>query len=96
MSSSKLKYFFLWCRTDDVNYTRGVLFLIQTFKHHVVTGLLFIFNKFVLVAVGLDHKRIGFLANFTLEGFPKERTEVWQFLRLTFDLHPALETLQVN
>lgn len=92
MPSSKLENFFLWCGTDDVNYARGVLFLIQTFKHHVVTSLLFILNKFVLVAVGFDHERIGFLANLALECFPKERTEVWQFFGLTLDLHPALET----
>jgi hypothetical protein len=84
MTPAKLEYILLWRWPNYVNDTRRVLFLIQTFKHHVVTSLLIILNKFVLIAISLDHKRVGLLTDFALKSLPEERTEVLQLLRLAF------------
>lgn len=55
-----------------MNDTRGILFLIETLEHHIVTGLLFNLDKFVLIAISLNHERVSFLANLALKSFPKE------------------------
>lgn len=54
-----------------MNDSRGVFLLIQTFEHHVVTGLFFVLNELVLVDTVLDHEGVCFLADLALEGLPE-------------------------
>lgn len=55
MTSTKLKYILLWRRPYDVDDPRRVLLLIQTLQNHVVTSLLFVLDKFVLIAISFYH-----------------------------------------
>jgi len=96
MSTTKLEHILLRSGSDDMNYPRGIFFLVQTLENHVVSSLFFIFNQLVFWISSFYHQWICLLANFALKCLPKEWTEVRRNFWLTFDLQPRLQTNEMD
>lgn len=96
VASAQFENIFLGCGPDYMDDSAGVFLLVKGLEYHIVALLVLVVHKFELIVSGLDHQRVGFLANLTLEGLPEERAEVGRLFRLTLDFEPRLEALQVD
>jgi hypothetical protein len=77
VSTTEFKRGFGLIGVDNMNNSRGVLFLVKTFQYEVVTRRPWVINKVISAITGRifrilcsQNERIGLLANLTLEGFP--------------------------
>lgn len=103
MSTTKFKRGFGLIRVDNMNNSRGVLFLVKTFQNQVVTRRPWVINKVVSAIVwrviGIlcsQNKWVGLLANLALEGFPIVGLEAVAIFDLLFYIQPTSETLKMN
>lgn len=97
MASAQFKHPFLLRRwTDNVNDSRVVFLLRQTFEHHVITFRLVILDKIELPSMGLHHEWVRCLTDFALKSAPKVSCEVRLLLGLPPNLKPGAEALKVN
>ncbi len=79
-------------RFYEVDYARGVLFLVEGLEDEEVAGGFVVGDEVESGAAGLDHEWVRFFADFTLEGLPVEGGEVAGLFGGLFDLEPGAET----
>lgn len=96
MATAQLEYVFLWSGPNDVNDSRGIFLLIQTFEDHVITGLFFVLYQLVLICTGLDHKGVCLLADLTFKGLPEVRAVIGGHLFLSLYFQPRFKALEMD
>ena len=86
MSAPQLKHVLVRSGPDYVDDSRGVLLLVEALEHEVTAVRPLIVHQVEYLALRLDHERVCFLADFTFERLPVERSKVGRRLHRLFYL----------
>jgi hypothetical protein len=103
MSTTELESVFVFTRNDNMNDSRCVFLLIETFKHQVITIRALIVYQIIgtitilcRVPFSSQDKRVSFLADFALKRFPIEGLEASTIFHLFLNVEPASQAFKVD